>query len=125
MKRGRTADSVRFRSRRYSPVRERVQAVRLCGRLTLLCEIHSHSSCARAPWFRIRRSGDVMNQIDAHTSPTRIAIVQSCWHKDIVDRGRESFLTEASKQGIRREAVDVIEVPGAFEIPLHAKVLAD
>jgi 6,7-dimethyl-8-ribityllumazine synthase len=54
----------------------------------------------------------------------RIAFIQSCWHKDIVDRARESFIDEATRLGIARDAIDVFEVPGAFEIPLHAKVLA-
>jgi 6,7-dimethyl-8-ribityllumazine synthase len=37
--------------------------------------------------------GTFMNQIATplHTS-SRIAIVQSCWHKDIADRGRESLV---------------------------------
>lgn len=54
----------------------------------------------------------------------RIAFVQSSWHKDIVDRARESFVAEATRLGIASDAIDVFEVPGAFEIPLHAKVLA-
>jgi 6,7-dimethyl-8-ribityllumazine synthase len=58
-------------------------------------------------------------------SPTRIAFVQSCWHKDIVDRGRVSFFAAIEQHGIRTDTIDVIEVPGAFEIPLHAKLLAE
>jgi 6,7-dimethyl-8-ribityllumazine synthase len=66
-----------------------------------------------------------MNQFAAPPSlPTRIAFVQSCWHEDIVNRACESFLAGIEKHCIRRDAVDVIEVPGAFEIPLHAKLLA-
>ena len=52
----------------------------------------------------------------------RVAFVQSCWHRDIVDRLRDSFLKEFSNLDGRR--VDLFEVPGAFEIPLKAKVLA-
>ena len=67
-----------------------------------------------------------MNQFVAPvSSPTRIAFIQSCWHKDIVDRGRESFLAGLAEHGIPSDAVDVVEVPGAFEIPLHAKLLAE
>jgi 6,7-dimethyl-8-ribityllumazine synthase len=54
----------------------------------------------------------------------RIAFLQSTWHRDIVDRARESFIEEAARLGIESQAIDVIEVPGAFEIPLHAKLLA-
>ncbi|HKX09845.1 MAG TPA: 6,7-dimethyl-8-ribityllumazine synthase [Stellaceae bacterium] len=54
----------------------------------------------------------------------RIAFVQSCWHKDIVDRCREGFVPELARLGIAKDRVDFFEVPGAFEIPLQAKLLA-
>lgn len=54
----------------------------------------------------------------------RIAFIQSSWHKDIVDRCRDSFLAEIGKLGIAADRVDVFAVPGAFEIPLQAKLLA-
>lgn len=54
----------------------------------------------------------------------RIAFIQSGWHKEIVEQARRSFLAEIAKLGIARKAVDCFEVPGAFEIPLHAKLLA-
>jgi 6,7-dimethyl-8-ribityllumazine synthase len=75
-----------------------------------------------------------MNQsfsLSADTSETgsaigaaRIAFVQSCWHKDIVDRARDSFTSEIAKRGIPKDAIDFFEVPGAYEIPLHAQLLA-
>ena len=52
----------------------------------------------------------------------RVAFIQSCWHRDIVDCLRDSFLEEFSKYDSRRVAV--FEVPGAYEIPLKAKILA-
>jgi 6,7-dimethyl-8-ribityllumazine synthase len=54
----------------------------------------------------------------------RIAFVQSCWHKDIVDRCRDGFVPEMSRLGVAKDRIDFFEVPGAFEIPLQAKLLA-
>jgi 6,7-dimethyl-8-ribityllumazine synthase len=72
-----------------------------------------------------------MNQSDRHPathSPagraTRYAFVQSCWHADVVNQGRDAFLAEMARGGVPRDAIDLFEVPGAFEIPLHAKILA-
>ena len=52
----------------------------------------------------------------------RIAFVQSCWHQDIVDQLRDAFSAEYSS--LSNKPVDFHRVPGAFEIPLHAKYLA-
>jgi 6,7-dimethyl-8-ribityllumazine synthase len=54
----------------------------------------------------------------------RIAFVQSCWHRDIVDRCRDSFLSAMVQAGHPRDTIDLFEVAGAFEIPLQAKLLA-
>ena len=60
------------------------------------------------------------------TDPTtkRIAFVQACWHRDIVDQGRDAFLAEMRRHGVPAERIDVYEVPGSLEIPLQAKLLA-
>ena len=74
-----------------------------------------------------------MNQINIRQIPTapeggaqkpRIAFVQACWHRDIVDQALAGFLGQLKQQGLDRNQVDCFEVPGAFEIPLHAKLLA-
>ena len=65
-----------------------------------------------------------MNQTDIQSAASRIAFVQACWHRAIVERGREGFLAELERLGVSRECVDVFEVPGSLEIPLHAKLLA-
>ena len=58
-------------------------------------------------------------------APTaRFAFIQSSWHKDIVDQGRDGFVAEMTGQGIAPASIEVFEVPGAFEIPLHAQRLA-
>ena len=54
----------------------------------------------------------------------RIAFVQSGWHREIVDECRKSFLSEIEELGLDPADVDLFEVTGAFEIPLHAKKLA-
>lgn len=56
--------------------------------------------------------------------PQRIAFVQACWHRDVVDECRVSFLKEIAARGISPAQVDLFEVPGSFEIPLHAQILA-
>ena len=66
-----------------------------------------------------------MNQSTAqHSNAKRIAFVQSCWHRDIVDRCRDSFLSEVARNGVDTEQVDLFEVPGAFEIPLVVQEIA-
>jgi 6,7-dimethyl-8-ribityllumazine synthase len=54
----------------------------------------------------------------------RIAFVQSCWHKDIVDQCRVAFVTEIGKLGIGEDGIDFFVVPGSFEIPLQAQLIA-
>ncbi|HWT96232.1 MAG TPA: 6,7-dimethyl-8-ribityllumazine synthase [Terriglobales bacterium] len=54
----------------------------------------------------------------------RVAFVQAQWHSDIVHQARDAFLAEMQRQGVARDDIDVLDVPGAFEIPLHAKRLA-
>ena len=61
-----------------------------------------------------------MNQ----TSSPRIAIISSSWHRDIVHNSTQAALAELQRQGVAPEQVSHIEVPGAFEIPLHAQRLA-
>ena len=69
-----------------------------------------------------------MNQVNQRTSEQdsgrRIAFVQSCWHKDIVDRCRESFIAEMTRRGFAETDIEVFEAAGAFEIPLLARMLA-
>lgn len=68
-----------------------------------------------------------MSQSDPHPilpPGARFAFIQAHWHHDIVNQGRDAFLAEMVRHGVPREAIDLFEVPGAFEIPLHAKKLA-
>ena len=54
----------------------------------------------------------------------RIAFVQACWHREVVQEARIAFLDEIEARHVPRSAVDLFEVPGSFEIPLHAQILA-
>ncbi len=63
--------------------------------------------------------------MNASTHPSaRIAVIRARWHAGIVDRCVDSFVAEWAALGGRAQDVDVIDVPGALEIPLHAKTLA-
>ena len=39
-------------------------------------------------------------------------------------QARDAFLAEMARHGVPPEHIDVIALPGAFGIPLHAKALA-
>ena len=67
-----------------------------------------------------------MNQRQPSSLATvpRVAFIQSCWHRDIVDQCRTAFVAELAALGHPLDALDLFEVPGVFEIPLHAKTLA-
>ena len=76
-----------------------------------------------------------MNQMTPHLSNAasaatatsagaRIAVICAAWHTDIVDRAKQSLLAEFERSPTPPGRVDQFEVPGAFEIPLHAQRLA-
>ncbi|WP_029066485.1 6,7-dimethyl-8-ribityllumazine synthase [Labrenzia sp. DG1229] len=50
---------------------------------------------------------------------TRYAFIKAGWHSDIVDQALVGF-----QQVIPADNIDVFDVPGAFEMPLAAKNLA-
>ena len=58
------------------------------------------------------------------TTKKRIAFVQACWHREIVDGGRDAFLAEMKRHGVSADQIDLYEVPGSLEIPLQSKLLA-
>jgi 6,7-dimethyl-8-ribityllumazine synthase len=53
-------------------------------------------------------------------TPTRFAFVKANWHSDIVTKALEGFL-----ELVPKENVDVFDVPGAFELPLLSRDLAN
>jgi len=54
----------------------------------------------------------------------RVAILAASWHKDIVGVAVAAIRHEFDRCRIPADQVTVIDVPGAFEIPLHAQRLA-
>ena len=52
-------------------------------------------------------------------TPTRYAFIKANWHAEIVDQALRGF-----EQVIPSEQIDVFDVPGAFELPLLARRLA-
>ena len=70
-------------------------------------------------------NGSQTSKTAPNTRPdTRIAFISSSWHSDIVHKARDALLDEFERSDIHRTQVDQFEVAGAFEIPLHAKKLA-
>lgn len=59
----------------------------------------------------------------AHRSE-RVAVICASWHRDIVDQARDAAVAEFARSGLPAGQIDQFEVPGAFEIPLLAKRLA-
>ena len=55
----------------------------------------------------------------------RIAFIQACWHREIVDQARDAFMDAIEGFGFSRNQVEIFEVPGTLEIPLLAKRLAE
>ena len=62
--------------------------------------------------------------MESATTIQRIAFVQACWHRKIVDQGRDAFVAEIGRHGMSSDQIDFYEVPGSLEIPLQAKLLA-
>ncbi len=74
-----------------------------------------------------KQSAETVEQPPAHprfAKPQRVAFVQSAWHRDVVAECRDAFLAEIEARHIARAQIDVFEVPGSFEIPLHVQLLA-
>lgn len=68
-----------------------------------------------------------MKRIQAHLAKsyqgTRLAIVVSLFNPSITHRLYQGCLKTLLAQGIKEDDVVVVEVPGAFELPLMAKKL--
>ena len=54
----------------------------------------------------------------------RVAFIRARWHAEIVDQAATAFVAEIARLTENGTEVDVFDVPGALEIPLHALHLA-
>lgn len=70
------------------------------------------TSVAKAPaWSSVARD-------------SRVAIICASWHTDVVHQARDAAVAELTQQGMPPAQIAHFDVPGAFEIPLMAKRLA-
>ena len=67
-----------------------------------------------------------MNQnLAANHKQKRVAIISAGWHTDIVYQSRDAAHKTLQEAGVPASRIDLFDVPGAFEIPLMAKRLAN
>jgi 6,7-dimethyl-8-ribityllumazine synthase len=69
---------------------------------------------------------DDINVIEGSPDGTRrgVAVVAARFNGEITNKLLEAALEELEEAGVRREAITVMPVPGAFELPLAAMALA-
>jgi len=69
---------------------------------------------------------DDVNVIEGEPDGTRrgVAIVAARFNGEITNKLLEAALRELDEAGVRRDAITVMPVPGAFELPLAAMALA-
>ena len=61
---------------------------------------------------------------DYNVSDARVAIVVSRWNHQITDNLLKGALTTLDRQGLADENIEIYRVPGAFELPLACRKLA-
>ncbi len=80
-----------------------------------------------ASFLRQFVSQTTMNQPvgQSQASAPRLAVVVSRYNESITERLLQGALQTAERAGIAQDAVQVVRVPGAWEIPLMARWLAE
>lgn len=79
--------------------------------------LHSHHAAAA--------NADQNGRVATANRSERVAVICASWHRDIVHQARDAATAEFARSGLPAGQVDQFEVPGAFEIPLLAKRLAE
>ena len=59
-----------------------------------------------------------------HRDALTVAFVQAGWHRDLTDGCRDAFVEEIDRL-VPGASVEIDAVPGALEIPLRARLLAE
>jgi len=54
----------------------------------------------------------------------RIAVIEACWHREIVGNARDAFVEAMLGRGLAAADIEHFAVPGSLEIPLQAQRLA-
>ena len=72
----------------------------------------AHGTASGSPWKAV-------------AGRSRVAVICASWHTDVVHQARDSMAAELQAQGVAAQNISHFNVPGAFEIPLLAKKLAD
>jgi 6,7-dimethyl-8-ribityllumazine synthase len=72
----------------------------------------AHGTASGTPWKAV-------------AGRSRVAVICASWHTDVVHQARDSMAAELQAQGVAVQNISHFNVPGAFEIPLLAKKLAD
>lgn len=64
-------------------------------------------------------------QGDTTGDAIRIGIVASKWYPELMERLVRPTFDELKRNGVAAESIDLLHVPGSFELPVGAKVMAD
>jgi 6,7-dimethyl-8-ribityllumazine synthase len=88
----------------------------------LLEEPETHSNEVQHPEISAEPPQNAPQSHPRFSKPQRVAFVQACSHREVVDHARVAFVKEIKARHI--DNVDIFEVPGSLEIPLHAQILA-
>ncbi|WP_046018043.1 6,7-dimethyl-8-ribityllumazine synthase [Marinomonas sp. S3726] len=65
-----------------------------------------------------------INNSESNVEDKKIAFIYASWHEEIVLNCLQGFKNELISRGYQAEQIDIFPVPGAYEIPLQAKLLA-